>query len=400
VQEHATLIRGTGGDISGVLVLFRTADRPAAHADPRAEDDWVPRGIEAAGGVPWDQDLPQRAPLELKLRDSHAQLQAALAAGGIGTFRWDLATNALEWDENLERLAGLAPGLGPRSLLQFVALVHPDDRTPVSQQCQLCVAEGAPLDADFRVVWPDGQTRWLSKRGRTMLDARGRPHQVTGVGMDVTDRRVWAPPPEAVPAGPSALPFALPSADLPATDVTSPTERFYQEWQTAISQQRGDGGHLRRPAAADAGEIPTARGDREVARPAPVQAVPRAGRRLLIVDSDPEAAEGLAFLLTVAGNEVRTAEDGLEAVQAAAVFGPEVVLLDLGLPGLDGFEAARRIRQQSRGRPPLLIALMAWDRPDLRLRAGDAGFDRCIPKPVDLGAIQDLLDSLVPAVRA
>jgi CheY-like chemotaxis protein len=91
------------------------------------------------------------------------------------------------------------------------------------------------------------------------------------------------------------------------------------------------------------------------------------------------------------GNEVHTAHDGIEAVGAAATFQPDVILLDIGLPKLNGYEAVRRIKEQSGGRNILLIALTGWGQEDDRRRSHEAGFHHHLTKPVDFPALQEML---------
>jgi PAS domain S-box-containing protein len=112
--------------------------------------------------------------------------------------------------------------------------------------------------------------------------------------------------------------------------------------------------------------------------------------RILVVDDNQDAADSLAMLLRILGNEVHTAHDGLEAVGAAGVFRPDVVLLDIGLPKLNGYEAGRRIREQQ-GKGVVLIALTGWGQEEDRRRSKEAGFDYHMTKPVEFDALQELL---------
>jgi PAS domain S-box-containing protein len=114
-------------------------------------------------------------------------------------------------------------------------------------------------------------------------------------------------------------------------------------------------------------------------------------RRILVVDDNRDAADSLCMLLKARGHEVRVAYDGLEAVGAAVAFAPEVVLLDIGLPKLSGYEAAPRIRE-ARGDDVLLIAVTGWGQEEDRRRAREAGFDHHLTKPVDPAAIARLID--------
>jgi len=114
-------------------------------------------------------------------------------------------------------------------------------------------------------------------------------------------------------------------------------------------------------------------------------------RRILVVDDNTDAAESLAELLEIMGHEVRTAHDGAAGVEVAAAFRPDVVLMDLGMPKLNGYDAARRIRATPWGREPFLVALTGWGTDDDRQRTRDAGFDRHLVKPVDPSALTKML---------
>ena len=97
------------------------------------------------------------------------------------------------------------------------------------------------------------------------------------------------------------------------------------------------------------------------------------------------------MLLRFMGNEPRTAYDGIEAVAVAGEFQPDVVLLDIGLPKLNGYGAAQRIREQPWGKHMVLIALTGWGQEDDRRRSKEAGFDNHIVKPVELPSLMTLL---------
>jgi len=122
-----------------------------------------------------------------------------------------------------------------------------------------------------------------------------------------------------------------------------------------------------------------------------VDSATTAQRRILVVDDNVDSAVSLAMLLRLNGHEVYTAHDGLEAVEATAKFQPDVILLDIGLPKLNGYEAARRIREQQGSRKPILVALTGWGQEEDRRRSSEAGFDAHIVKPVDLDALSNLL---------
>src|SRR5262249_18028864 len=113
--------------------------------------------------------------------------------------------------------------------------------------------------------------------------------------------------------------------------------------------------------------------------------------RVLIVDDNVDAAQSLAVLLNLWGHEVYTAHDGAAALEAAQPWQPEVVLLDRGLPGMDGYEVARRLRAAQGSAGPLLVALTGYAQDEDRRRSQDAGFDRHLVKPVDPEILEALL---------
>jgi PAS domain S-box-containing protein len=114
-------------------------------------------------------------------------------------------------------------------------------------------------------------------------------------------------------------------------------------------------------------------------------------RQILVVDDNVDSAESLALLLRMTGNETHTHHDGLAAVEAAERLRPDVALLDLGLPRLDGYEACRRIRAQPWGKQIRLVALTGWGQEEDRRRSREAGFDAHLVKPVDFGTLTELL---------
>src|SRR5262249_14722787 len=113
--------------------------------------------------------------------------------------------------------------------------------------------------------------------------------------------------------------------------------------------------------------------------------------RILVVDDNPDAGDTLARLLELNGHEVRLARDGPTALEAARDFRPEIVLLDIGLPRMDGYEVARRLREQPGTKHALLVALTGYCQEEDRRRSQAAGFDHHLVKPADPGVLQRLL---------
>ena len=135
-------------------------------------------------------------------------------------------------------------------------------------------------------------------------------------------------------------------------------------------------------------------------RKIPAEGVPVAieSRRLLVVDDNFDSAESMRVMFRIAGHDVRTVQEGNSAVEAAAQFAAEVVLLDVGLPDIDGYEVARRLRADPRTHDVLIIAITGFGREEDRSRSRDAGFDEHLVKPVDPAALQRALgeDVAVP----
>lgn len=122
-------------------------------------------------------------------------------------------------------------------------------------------------------------------------------------------------------------------------------------------------------------------------------------RRILVVDDNRDSATSLAMLLKITGNETHTAYDGLEAVEVAAKVRPEVVLLDIGLPKLNGYEACRLIREQPWGKNILIVALTGWGQEEDLEKSRNAGFNSHMVKPVELAALTKLLAEMQPTER-
>jgi PAS domain S-box-containing protein len=133
---------------------------------------------------------------------------------------------------------------------------------------------------------------------------------------------------------------------------------------------------------------------RVLSTPAITEPAATARRRILIVDDSDDGAESLAMLLEFAGHETHKAYDGLEAIEAARRLRPDAVLLDIGLPRLNGYEACRRMRQEPWGKELVLVALTGWGQEEDRRESRNAGFDAHMVKPVDHDALLQFLARL------
>ncbi|HVF35284.1 MAG TPA: response regulator [Candidatus Saccharimonadia bacterium] len=122
--------------------------------------------------------------------------------------------------------------------------------------------------------------------------------------------------------------------------------------------------------------------------------------KVLIVDDNRSAAEVLASALEVLGQVPRVAFDGNAALEALADFAADLVILDIGLPGMDGFDVARAIRANPASRSVHIVALSGWGRPEDRRLAAEAGFDRHFSKPIGLDELEQMLDATRARLRA
>jgi PAS domain S-box-containing protein len=493
-------------------------------------------------------------------------MEVALEASRTGTFHWDILENRLTWDAALDRLFGLRPGEVIRSLDQFIALVHPDDRDDVIRSCERCRDAGDDFEMEFRVVYPDGSLHWLYDRGRTFLDPTGRAKTMTGACVDITDfvrvrealkladrqkddflatlahelRNPLAPLRtglhllQNVSGGlphqgrqvlgimqrqldhmvhlvddlldiarirqdkilmrqeslslQTVLEQALESVQAsldaqghvvvwngvdPALRVTGDLTRLVQvvgnllnnaakytprggrvtlrggdDSQTGMLlievadtgigipphmldhvfdrfaqvQQHMDhaqGGlgiglsvvkalvemHGGRVAAESTGPgagsqfriwLPRADAPEptEVEMPSSPDAVDR--RRVLVVDDNRDAAETMAMLLDMVGHEVLLAHDGPSAVAIVKQVDPAVVFLDIGMPGMSGYETASALRALPGAQARVLVALTGWGTEDDQARTLAAGFDLHLTKPVSIDEVQRAIGAVRP----
>jgi CheY-like chemotaxis protein len=117
-------------------------------------------------------------------------------------------------------------------------------------------------------------------------------------------------------------------------------------------------------------------------------------RRILVADDNVDAAESMRLLLEMLGNTVSTANDGIQAVDVAEAFRPELILLDIGMPRLNGYDACRQIRERDWGKSALIVAMTGWGQDEDKRRSLEIGFDQHLVKPVDPEALEKLLATL------
>jgi CheY-like chemotaxis protein len=156
--------------------------------------------------------------------------------------------------------------------------------------------------------------------------------------------------------------------------------------QISADSKRGQGSvfSVRLPVSAQPADAPA--GTHAADEPSPRRDV-----RILVVDDNRDAALSLATFLRITGNEVRTAHDGNDAIAAATSFRPHVMVLDIGMPGRNGYDVARHMREQPWGKDILLVAVTGWGQDEDRRRSDEAGFDAHLVKPIDPAEIERLL---------
>jgi len=497
------------------------------------------------------------------LRASEERLDLAQRAGHIGTFDWNIRSGRVTWSATKEELYGLPVGGFGGHYEDWLRTVHPDDRERAEAERRRAIAERTELDSEFRIIRPDGQTRWMLAKGKVFYASDGEPLRMLGVSLDITDRKrtedelreadrrkdeflatlahelrnPLAPMRNAVqilkakgPRDPqlewargvldrqaqlmarlledlldvsrisrnrlelrwervelaavweAALETSRPvieaghheiSVTLPAEPIhleadpvrlaqvfanllnnaAKYTEKggriqltgerqgahvvisvkdsgigigadalprifeIFSQANPALGRSQGGlgiglslakgivelhGGSIeaRSDGPGRGSEfvvrlpVATATPVRELARATDEEPRAATTRRILIVDDNKDSAESLAILLRMMGNEVASAYDGELALAAAEATRPDVVLLDIGMPKLNGYDTCRRIREQPWGQRIFFIALTGWGQEQDRRRTEEAGFDRHMVKPVDATVLMNLLASL------
>jgi two-component system cell cycle sensor histidine kinase/response regulator CckA len=142
------------------------------------------------GAASIKRDITERKKAEVERHHNQEQLRLAHQAARLGTWRWDIRTNVLRWDDGLHQLYGLQADDHVTTYEHFIQRVHPDDRTQVGRAVQQALGGSGTLDHEFRIVLSDGQVRWLADLGRVTADPTGKPLYLTGVCMDVTERKM------------------------------------------------------------------------------------------------------------------------------------------------------------------------------------------------------------------
>jgi len=135
------------------------------------------------------RDFSERMRSEAALRDSEERLRLAQEVAHVGTFEWDIESDVNTWTPELEAMYGLPPGGFPKTEAAWENLVHPEDRAEALRRVEQAFETGAPAEAEWRTVWPDGSVHWIAGRWRVLKDGSGKPVRMVGINMDVTERK-------------------------------------------------------------------------------------------------------------------------------------------------------------------------------------------------------------------
>ncbi len=169
--------------------VIRRRDGTPIRVFSRARSITTPDGA-VVGIVGMSADVTDRRRAEQQVRDLADHFGLALEAGGLGTWRWDMASDVIDWDERLERLYGLEPGTFDGTSDTYLAHLHPDDRAEVLRVVQHAVGTASTYQVEHRIVWPNGSVHWLFCAGAVTVDDDGAPTGTIGCVVDATDRKV------------------------------------------------------------------------------------------------------------------------------------------------------------------------------------------------------------------
>jgi len=180
------VVEGRYRHTAGGFRLLRTEARPRLGADGRVLGLFCVN-IDLTGLRQAEARLHQAI---ADLRSSEARRRLAQEAGGIGTFEWDPHSGRVEWSPEMFRLHGMDPATPPEALLAaWLDRLHPEERYQMAQNLRAAVAESGPLQGEFRILLPDGATRWIMARGVVVRDGEGKRLRICGVGLDISGLR-------------------------------------------------------------------------------------------------------------------------------------------------------------------------------------------------------------------
>jgi PAS domain S-box-containing protein len=379
--------------------------------DPERGERWVQTWTrrQVRDGRRWTfgmhLDVTDRRQVQARLEHERDRMQFAVDAAGLGIWERGLNGHAAYWSAGMYRLRGLQPD-DPRSPDELaVVCAHPEDLAQLDRLVAQALADGQPYRTEFRVVWPDGQVRWLATHGRAQRGADHRMAGMAGVNIDITERkRVEALRQQGERAEQAArdqsaflarashglrtpmnavLGFAQLLAEDPLEPV-SPRQAKHlaqimasgQEMMGLVDQLLDLASQARVPAEAPA-----------ITPSAPTPALLAApGLDVLCVEDNPVNLLLVRELMALRpGMQLREAVNGADGLRQALAQPPDLLLLDLQLPDMPGLAVLQRLR----GEPALagcrFVALSADAMPENIEAARAAGFHDYWTKPIDFG---------------
>lgn len=179
-------------------------------------------------------DISRQKQVERELRDRQERLHAALLASETGTYRWNIKTDSVAWDETMNRLFCLSEGHSLTTLQEFVSLIHPEDRESVKSEIEKCATASEEFEMEFRILCPDGSIRWIFDKGKTFTDEGGTPLYFTGACVDITNQKRME---EAVQIGRERLDLVLESSELGLWYCDLPFDKL--EWNPKCKEHFG-----------------------------------------------------------------------------------------------------------------------------------------------------------------
>ncbi len=191
-----SILNDSNGKLRGMIgyTMDITERKKAEEALRKAHDELELRVQERTSDLiktneALQEEIIERRRAEKALIERDQRLRASLEASETGTFRWDIQTNQIELDENLQRMLGKNPGTKVTNLSDYIDFIHPNDLTNFKTAIEKCVNEGTDFDMEYRIIWPDQSIHWLLDKGKTIKDDEGKPLYMTGACVDITEMK-------------------------------------------------------------------------------------------------------------------------------------------------------------------------------------------------------------------